>query len=113
MDWLFGILGGFSAFICLLFISFVQIPPINFGIFKVSEVGGGVVGTNLFIGNLHIHHYFIGIILVVLGLSFYYFKMNKISWFLIGFGAVLIVDQLPNLITGQWEKTLTMMIIGR
>ena len=36
--------------------------------------------------------------------AFYLIKINKylnLAWFLIGFGVMLIIDQLPNLISGE------------
>jgi len=89
---LFGAVAGFI----IIAIAFSNVP---YTVFDVSSfIAEDVLqieettGPRLFVGELHIHHYILGIIGMAVA---YFIAPKKYKYYLIGFSAILIVDQLP------------------
>jgi len=99
-----GILTGFLLLVSANFIPYIEIKPLSL----VQED----VGPRLYIGPYHIHHYIFGIILVIISIFLIKFKkFENFAWFLIGLGAILIIDELPHLITGEIHPYLSVFLL--
>ena len=100
------ILGVLTGFVLLIYSNFI--PYTEFRPFSIVQKN---VGTRLYIWNYHIHHYIIGIVLLIP--AFCLIKIKKylnFAWFLIGLGIILIIDELPNLISGEMHPYLSTII---
>ena len=112
----YGIIGVGSAIFVLVSLSQVSLIPVelsltNLSIIELRDNPNEPKGISLEIGEVRIHHYMIGIAIILTTLVVVYVtkkkKRNKIfpiSTFFLGFGGFLIFDQLPNIVTGIWDK---------
>ena len=100
--------GGATALILLVSMWMVPYTPIKFGIIELDRspfYEEKPAGIRFQIGNFRVHHYMIGLIILALGTPIAIKWDKKLGYFMIGFGTVLVVDQLPNLISGTWGTT--------
>jgi len=99
-----GILTGFFLLIGANFIPYTEIKPLSL----VQEDAG----PRLYIGKFHIHHYIFGIILLLLAIYLIIIrKYLNFAWFLLGLGVILIIDELPNLISGEMHPYLSVIFL--
>lgn len=110
----FFAIGAIISISLLTFSRFIPLTKLNFAVFEASLVpleneAGTPVGTRLYIGGFHLHHYFFGIIFILLAVPVF-FKYPNVAMILIGLGSVLIIDQLPNIITNTWGASIIQSI---
>jgi NADH:ubiquinone oxidoreductase subunit 3 (subunit A) len=84
---------------------------VSFSLIPLYDEEGNPRGTRLYIGNYHVHHYVFGIIFLIFGIVLT-FLFPPLGMFFVGFGMFLIIDQIPNLTTGQWGLSITQSIVG-
>ena len=115
----FGVLGVITAVLVLASLSNVDLIPIEFSlvsnsIIELRDNPDEPKGISLTVSDLRIHHYMIGIIIILATFAVIHFIRSKtlkkrlipLSTFFIGFGGFLIVDQLPNIVTGIWDRPI-------
>ena len=83
--------------------------PMSMSLIPLDNVEGRQVGTRLYFGDFHFHHSYIGTILVLLSIPFL-FIFPPITFFMLGFGGILIIDQIPELLSGQWGMSVIQSI---
>lgn len=99
-----GILTGFLLLVFANFIPYIEIKPFSL----VHED----VGPRLYIGPYHIHHYIFGIILLLPAIYLIIIrKYLNFAWFLLGLGVILIIDELPDLISGEMHPYLSVIFL--
>jgi len=99
---LFFTLSGIVLAVSLLYISrFVPYTKITVFSLVPLESEGEQRGTRLYVAGKHIHHSIIGLALILVSLPFI-FIFPPLTFFIAGFGAVLIIDQLPYYLSGEW-----------
>ena len=91
------------------FIPYTKITFPAMSLVPLYDESGAPKGTRLYFGDFHFHHSYIGTILILLSLPFL-LVFPPISFFLIGFGITLIIDQIPELISGQWGLSVVQSI---
>jgi len=113
-----GLSGALSAIFILIILSQISLIPIEFSLIGLSiielrENPDEPKGLSLSLSDVRIHHYIIGIFIVISALIIIKIKKPKpikkslqIGIFLLGFGGFLIIDQLPNIITGIWDRPI-------
>ena len=107
----FGLAIGFGLAVTALVVSFaIPFTPLTvpFGLAELDDspfFEGDPAGVRLQIGDFRIHHYMFAFILIPIGVVFYFKRRGAISYILFGFSAILIVDQLPNLLANDFGET--------
>jgi len=107
----FGLAIGFGLAVLGLTLSFA-VPftalTVPFGLAELDEspfFEGEPAGIRLQIGDFRIHHYMFAFILIPIGIVLYFKRRGAISYILFGFSAILIIDQLPNLLANDFGET--------
>jgi len=112
----YGMFGAITAIIILVGLAQVPLIPVelsmtNLSIVELRNNPDEPKGISLNVGEFRIHHYMIGIaiiIMTIIGINIIDKKKRKkiitVSTFFLGFGGYLILDQLPNILTGVWDK---------
>lgn len=112
----YGSVGVISAIFILVILSQTPLVPVELSltglsIIELRDDPNEPKGTSLTVSGFRIHHYMIGIGIIVLTLISIYLlnksqkkKFVPVSTFFLGFGGFLIIDQLPNIITGIWDR---------
>ena len=105
---------GVIAGVIVLAIAFTQIPytPIQFSLVgeAVNPEGTEEAGPRLFWQDVHIHHWVIGLAIMLLALASAYYSalpskigqllrmFGPMAGYMFGFGAILFLDQLPYVV---------------
>lgn len=115
----YGLAIGFGLAVFALVVSFaVPFTPLAlpFGLVELDEspfFEGEPSGVRLQVGDFRIHHYMFAFLLIPVGIVLYYKRRGAISYILFAFSAILIVDQLPNLISGDFGETAQLSLVRR
>ena len=85
LDFIFVLIGVVTGFASFLVINAFPLGDLTFSI---------VSGTTLTVGDFRIHHYIIGVAFFFVG----FFIKGKIGSFLLGFGSILLLDDVGDLL---------------
>jgi len=96
--------------VALLFGSnFLPFIPVQFFVLSLVKEEKG---TRLFILDYHIHHWIFGAIFSIIGTALVYKKRYEaFGYFLYGLGLILIIDQLPLIISGEMHPIFSVLKI--
>lgn len=104
------ILGGFTAWALLVSTLLMPLMPVDIAIGTIVPKDGG---PRLFVAGLHIHHYLFGLAAMGVAYLFHRTGMRNFSYFLFGFGAVLFIDEVPDLLSGEMDPFVLISNISK